>query len=227
MATEDNLITSETCKRCPKCEQFKLLSAFNKCKTGKFGVHGHCRSCAKKLKQEWNKKNKQHILDYTKQYNQSDEVKAATKKSAAIRYANNKEMINWQNNTRRRSPEALAAARKQRNKWYEKPENKIAHNARARIRLALKGRDKSASTMELVGCTFEFLKKHIESLFLSGMTWENHAFRGWHVDHIIPCDSFDLADPEQQKKCFHFSNLQPMWWRDNISKGNRTLTITD
>lgn len=43
------------------------------------------------------------------------------------------------------------------------------------------------------------------------MTWENHKHCGWHLDHIIPCSSFDLSDPEQQNKCFHYTNLQPLW----------------
>ena len=58
-----------------------------------------------------------------------------------------------------------------------------------------------------------------ESLFQSGMTWENHGKYGWHIDHIRPCSSFDLTDPEQQKLCCHYTNLQPLWAKDNLSKG--------
>jgi hypothetical protein len=52
------------------------------------------------------------------------------------------------------------------------------------------------------------------------MTWENHGKFGWHIDHIIPCASFDLTDLEQQKKCFHYTNFQPLWWRENILKSD-------
>ena len=63
------------------------------------------------------------------------------------------------------------------------------------------------------------LKIYLESLFQEGMTWDNYNFYGWHIDHIIPIASFDLSDPEQQKKCFHYTNLQPLWASDNLQKG--------
>jgi hypothetical protein len=53
------------------------------------------------------------------------------------------------------------------------------------------------------------------------MTWENHGRYGWHIDHIRPCASFDLADPEQQRKCFHYTNLQPLWASENMRKGDK------
>jgi hypothetical protein len=65
------------------------------------------------------------------------------------------------------------------------------------------------------------LKQYIETLFKPGMTWGNHGNFGWHLDHIIPCSSFDLTDVEQQKKCFHYTNLQPLWAKDNIKKGSK------
>ena len=70
-----------------------------------------------------------------------------------------------------------------------------------------------------MGCTLDQFKRHIENLWLDGMSWENYGKKGWHIDHILPCASFDLADPEQQRKCFHYTNLQPLWATDNWSKG--------
>ena len=99
------------------------------------------------------------------------------------------------------------------------PSYKLVHTLRRRVSLVLLGIKKSAATMDLVGCTVEFAKLHIESKFLPGMTWDNHG--EWHVDHKRPCASFDLADPAQQRECFHYSNLQPLWARDNCSKGAR------
>jgi len=53
------------------------------------------------------------------------------------------------------------------------------------------------------------------------MSWDNHGFKGWHIDHIIPCSAFDLTKVEEQKKCFHYTNLQPLWAKDNLSKGDK------
>jgi hypothetical protein len=84
---------------------------------------------------------------------------------------------------------------------------------------AINGRNKSAKTQDLLGCSIEDLKKHLEASFEPGMTWDNWQHDGWHIDHIRPCASFDLTDPGQQRQCFHYTNLQPLWAADNIRKG--------
>ncbi len=109
----------------------------------------------------------------------------------------------------------------QKNKLLCDPSYRISKNLRSRIRSAIKNNQKSGRTLEILGCDILFLKVHLESKFKEGMTWENYGLHGWHIDHIRPCDSFDLSDPEQQKKCFHYSNLQPLWAKDNLSKGSR------
>ena len=73
--------------------------------------------------------------------------------------------------------------------------------------------------MELVGCTINELKKHLESKFKKGMSWNNYG--KWHVDHVVPVDFFDLTKIKEQKKCFHYLNLQPLLARDNLRKKNR------
>jgi hypothetical protein len=78
---------------------------------------------------------------------------------------------------------------------------------------------KSNRTPDLVGCSVNDLKTHLESKFIESMTWENYG--EWHIDHMRPCASFNLEDPEEQKKCFHWTNLQPLWAKDNMSKGDR------
>jgi hypothetical protein len=83
------------------------------------------------------------------------------------------------------------------------------------------GARKAASTMELIGCTIAEVRAHLESKFLPGMTWKNCGRNGWHIDHHKPCKRFDLKDPEQQRLCFNFKNLKPLWEADNISKSDR------
>jgi hypothetical protein len=84
--------------------------------------------------------------------------------------------------------------------------------------MAIKNNSKFGSTLTLLGCSIAFVKKHLEKQFKPGMTWKNHSQFGWHIDHIYPCASFDLSKPEEQQFCFHWSNLQPLWWYDNLEK---------
>jgi hypothetical protein len=109
---------------------------------------------------------------------------------------------------------------------YQKIKNKTDINwilrkrLRGRLQKALKGIIKSKRTMDLLGVPhLDFLKAWLQSQFKEGMTWENRHL--WHIDHIIPCSSFDLTKPEEQAKCFHYTNLQPLWASENLSKGNR------
>jgi hypothetical protein len=95
---------------------------------------------------------------------------------------------------------------------------KILDNLRTRLTQSLKKNLKSKRTEELLGCSIKFLKKHLESQFKPGMTWDNHTIHGWHIDHVRPCNLFNLSDPKQQEQCFHYSNLQPLWAKDNLRK---------
>lgn len=99
------------------------------------------------------------------------------------------------------------------------PEIRLRKALASRVIKALKGINKSNKTMELVGCSIEQLREWLEAQFSPGMTWQNHGVRGWHIDHIRPCSSFDLTDYSQQRMCFNFTNLQPLWAGDNRSKG--------
>jgi hypothetical protein len=101
---------------------------------------------------------------------------------------------------------------------YRKQNRLLSLSLGSRIRTAIKKGKKCSRTMDLVGCSIEELRKHLELQFQQGMNWYNHGIFGWHIDHILPCSSFDLNDPIQQKECFHYSNLQPLWAKDNMQK---------
>jgi hypothetical protein len=77
------------------------------------------------------------------------------------------------------------------------------------------------ATMNLCGCSPDELRKHIENQFSkhTGMSWNNRHM--WHIDHILPINSFDITDVEQQQKCFHYTNLQPLWAMDNLLKSDK------
>lgn len=88
-----------------------------------------------------------------------------------------------------------------------------------RIYKAISRGHKSASSVKLLGCSIPQLQVHLESQFQPGMSWDNYG--DWHIDHRLPCASFDLSNPDEQRVCFHHSNLQPLWAADNLSKGPR------
>lgn len=106
-----------------------------------------------------------------------------------------------------------------RKRLRENADVRLAANLRTGISQALNKNQKGGKLLDLVGCSITELKRHLEKSFGAGMTWENYG--EWHVDHIRPCSSFNLAEPEQQMVCFNFSNLQALWAIDNLRKGDR------
>lgn len=98
---------------------------------------------------------------------------------------------------------------------------RLKHNLRVRIHDAIKNRIKSESTIQLIGCSIDNLKQYLESQFKNGMTWSNYGV--WEVDHIRPCCTFDLSEISEQKKCFNYTNLQPLWKKENRSKAKKFI----
>lgn len=106
---------------------------------------------------------------------------------------------------------------------------RLRHQLAHRIKYLIKRKEinniKYHKTLELLGCSIIEFKEHLEKQFKEGMNWNNHKKFGWHIDHIIPTSSFDLSKEEEQKKCFHYINLQPLWWYDNLEKSNKILEV--
>jgi hypothetical protein len=108
-------------------------------------------------------------------------------------------------------------------RYLTNPQHRLRLLLRTRLNGAIKGRAKSGSAVRDLGCAIEEFKAYIEAKFLLGMTWENWG-RGigkWHLDHIKPLAAFDLTDRGQFLIVAHHTNYQPLWWRDNIRKGNK------
>lgn len=118
----------------------------------------------------------------------------------------------------RRAEKKDALAAYMRHKRQSDPAFIVADRLRRRINCALtnRGAAKSGRLIDVSGCTVSALVRHIERQFLPGMSWKNRA--EWHIDHIVPCSAFDLADPQQQRVAFHYSNLRPSWALDNRRK---------
>ncbi len=98
---------------------------------------------------------------------------------------------------------------------------KLKINLRNRLNLSIKRNTKLGSGVRDLGCSVPEFKLYIESKFQPGMNWENWSINGWHLDHIRPLSSFDLSNKEELKKACHFTNLQPLWAKDNMKKGSK------
>ena len=171
-------------------------------------------------KEKWKQYEKKYSKEERKEFNRINYLKNKKnilKKNKEYREINREKLFEYY-----KKLNATPYRKQQRKKWAKQqrkinPNFKIRADIARRILLALKGKNKSKKTIELLGCTIEELWTHLENKFTEGMTRENHG--KWHVDHIMPCASFDLTDPEQQEKCFHYTNLQPLWALDNARKG--------
>lgn len=214
-------------KLCSACRSWKETAEFHRSKSNRDGLQYQCKECQQARRvnsgeegkrkrsaafKRWYLKNTENRMDYRANYRAKNK-ETLIQKSKAYKAAN-RERVNLIRN---------ASARKKR---AENIQFRIQNNLRSRMWYALKRSSsvKHKSAVDLVGCDMDFLKSHIEKQFLSGMSWENHSITGWHIDHIIPCHTFDLSDPDQQKKCFHWSNLQPLWSKDNCSKNQYSAT---
>lgn len=134
-----------------------------------------------------------------------------------IRTANRR----WHQENRERSLELRRLNSRRRR---ERPAQRIAGNVRRTIgKWVKRGIKKIAKSEVLLGCSFDEFRRHLERQFRSGMNWNNYG-RAWHIDHIIPCSAFDLTQPEQLRRCFHFTNQRPLWARSNMRKGAK---VTD
>jgi hypothetical protein len=205
-------------KKCSCCKEIKDIALFNKNKNTWDGLAVYCKSC-KRLKDK-----KSHEKYKDKRNMLCNEHYAKNRKKYNILgkewRINNKEKIN-QRRIRMRKHDSSVSLKNHHKKYKENIQYRISCTLRGRFRQAVDNCYKSGSAIKLLGVPIDIFKIHIEQQFTKGMTWENYGLHGWHIDHIRPCASFDLTDPEQQKQCFHYTNLQPLWAEDNLKKSDR------
>jgi hypothetical protein len=160
-------------------------------------------------------------VEYDRQYYQKNRQK---KLKYQKKYAkeNSDKIAKYQKEYREKNKNKLTKQHTERCKYRRKTDIqfRLIRGLRDRIKDALKGKYKAGSIIKSLGCTVEELKHHLESQWEEGMTWDNWTIDGWHIDHVIPLSSFDLTDPDQFKKACHYTNLQPLWAKDNIRKSN-------
>ncbi len=165
----------------------------------------------KKSKQKYYLKTKEKHNKQTQQYykiHKNDPKFQKTRKNYRIK---NKKKLNKQ------------IVKIHKNQYKTNIRYRILSCLRNRIWKALKGNVKSLSTMFLIGCEIDYFMYHIQSQFSRNMTWNNYGL--WHIDHKLPCASFDLSKPSEQRKCFNYTNLQPLWQIDNQQKHTKLIEI--
>lgn len=200
-------------KVCSKCGEQKNCENFPRNRRV-------CYVCNRKYYKEYYQKNRETLLAKGKEWCDNNREKV------------NKKQKRWAKNNKEKTKQAEQKWKKDnrdkmleiQNKYYhnvlkQNVQWKIRNSLRGRVRAAIKGSDKSDTTINLLSCSIPQLIKHLEAKFTTGMSWDNYG--EWHIDHILPCASFDLTKEEEQRKCFHYSNLQPLWAADNIRKGDK------
>lgn len=210
-------------KKCSTCKIIKLRSEFSKHKGHNDGLSSLCKSCKSKADKSYCNKNTEKLkAKQREKYVLNRDKYLLRAKDRAVKNKDSRNIY-------------------LRNYYNTRPEAKLIKNLRNRTNIFIKksGASKTSSSSKLLGCTAKEARQHIESKFTKGMTWENYGLDGWSIDHILPCSSFDISDPEQQKICFHYTNLQPLWttteiamrygegssYVGNIEKNNKVIPI--
>lgn len=189
-----------------------------------------CKGCNKTFSQNWinqkycsakcrtknnYKKNRLKILQRCQAYTKLN--KESKKLYDKLYYLKNKNKIKERNKKYNKNHKQFF-----RNKYVNNLNFRLLKLLRGRMWKALKRNSKSLETKELLGCSVEFLQVYLAFKFKSGMSWANYG--KWHIDHKIPCSKFDLTKESEQRKCFNFNNLQPLWAKDNLEKHDKITT---
>lgn len=222
---------------CTKCEQGKPLSDFNADKKGAAGRSARCRECTKAYKAGYRKAHRDKFLAGMREWRLAnlEDVRAKDRERNQLRSKENAQRSRaWrQANTERFDANAAkwkalnrdkvrAAQRRYDARIRATPKGRLENTISSGVRKALcPGSKAGRATFDLLGYTPDALMRHLEGLFLEGMTWANYG--DWHIDHRVPLSAFNYETPDHAdfRRAWALSNLQPLWARDNLSKGAR------
>ena len=193
-------LAKESKKRCTKCLEVKDFNSFTTQKEGFMGLKSQCKNCDLIYDKQFQSK-----TNFRTERDKTDKAKQYRKKYI-------KENLDWW----RKYEREYKYNRRKEDMFF-----KIKGNLSGRLSDLIKKRNLSVNTLELIGCDEKTFLSHIENQFTEGMNWKNYGLKGWHIDHIIPLSSFDLTIEDEVKKACHYTNLQPLWWEDNLKKGNK------
>ncbi len=216
----------KTPKSCTKCKKVKLIKEFHSDNKNKDGYKSKCIQCCK----EYSEENKERTSIRVKRFRLKNRDRISQQYKNW--YKKNPEYHQKWREKRKADPKRYKKYIKQENanqmKHYTKNKNnsnyKIMRLCRGRILAALRGNYKYTSSVGLLGCSIEFLKKYLQTTAIKNKYLDfdinKYDTKKYHIDHIIPCSTFDLDNPKQQKKCFHYTNMQILTAKSNLHKGN-------
>lgn len=212
------------------------------------GTNNECIACKRIRDKAYGERTKAKKAEYDRQYRILNDARLRTAKAEyrdKNKDAQKARHAAWSAANAEHRREYREANKEKRNAqkraWYEKNKRharrysvdynrrkkledlgyKLRQNLRIRLATAVREGAKAGSAVSDLGCTIDELKSYLEAKFTDGMTWGNWGRKGWHIDHKKPLAAYDLTDADQVKEACHYTNLQPLWWRDNIAKGAR------
>ena len=169
-----------------------------------------CKYCKSQYSKAYRKANQSYFTAKMRGYRNADPERSRR--------------LNSESYYRNKADRVKRAVTNERKRMAEDPTFLLTKRLRCRVWYALCGAKKQDTNVRLLGCTPEQARRHVENQFKSGMSWKNYG--DWHIDHIRPCSSFDLTDLEQQRQGFNYTNLQPLWSIENLSKGSKWDGVT-
>lgn len=191
-------------RRCTRCgEEYPATAEyFHRDRKTKVGLVSRCKSCQREYSRLYHEQNREKFRERQRCYRKQNPEK-------------DREL------QRRYRKQNLIKARERDRQRRQRPGRRLHQSVSRGIGLSLRGGKKGQSWETLVGYTREDLMAHLESQFKRGMTWDNYG--KWHVDHIRPVSNFSFTSPDDPdfKACWSLWNLQPLWGKDNLSKGAR------
>lgn len=205
-------------RQCKVCLETKPITEFYRDCQRKDLTSVRCKTCASnKSKRLRSLKPEQYKESRKKHYQRNQDKMREMKRNYGADHR--KEKQSYDIVYRQQNKDKIAQYKKE---WEKTKKNdplfKICRNLRRRIHHLVKDGYKSGTTEKLLGCSFEKFKEYLENRFEPGMSWENYSTKGWHIDHIIPCYEFNLLDPQEQRLCFHYMNMRPLWAKDNLKR---------
>lgn len=202
-------------KICSKCQKSLDLNLFYKCARYADGYRSHCKDCISNQARKNRESNQEREKNrYKKYYQEHKEEKARYQKNKLEQLREYNRNYYYKNNVK----ESV------KNRFKNNPELRIKRIFRSRLVDVIKGKSKTSAILEYLGCSYSFLIQYLESKFEEGMTWDNYGNPNgdhsncWHIDHIIPVSSMG-TDENSLRTIWHYTNLQPLWAKDNLSKG--------